>query len=417
MLILAVIFYRESGHGMLLLSILALWGAYLFLTSGKYIPNGKITPGIRGGDPKDTTGFVGLINTTLKERYDANHLTPYVLNGHWATALLWLVVDYKKKPQLRRRWFKTDDTTPKHPQSIALDWCLPEGEPNREVKGIYLALHGLNGGSGEGYVVDLYNTAVPQGYAVCTMISRGLSDTPCSGGPDDAFSGARVTDAYKAIQICHKAAGSGVPLMLVGYSMGGIVAANTVAKYGHELRDKLSSCVVISGGTRLFENYDYLPARELWHPMMAEELKESVIGPMVKRTGFKPKDPQWYTMPMGVVELDAEISAPAHGFASLEDYYHGCSATSEKTSEGGKNICIPTLCVHAYDDPVIHVDSSGLIPPTASKYLFSLVTPNGGHVGWPQGWVPSKTGFNWITATVMAFSSAVANNKDLLLKY
>ncbi|KAF4728198.1 Phospholipase abhd3 [Perkinsus olseni] len=411
LVILAVLYYRQSGYGVLLLSVLAAWGAYLFATRGRFMPNGKTTPGIRGGNPNDTTGFVSLVKKTLKERYDANQITPYILNGHWATALLWLVMDYKK-PQLERRWFKTDDESPDVPQSIALDWCIPKGE----VKGIYLALHGLNGGSGEGYVVDLYNTAVPQGYAVCTMISRGLSHTPCVGGPDDAFSGARVTDAHKAIDICHKAAPD-LPLMLVGYSMGGIVAANTVAKYGPELKGKLTSCVVISGGTRLFENYNYPSARQLWHPMMAEELKESVIGPMVKRTGFQPKDSDWYNIPMGVVELDAEISAPAHGFASLDDYYHQCSATSEKTSEGGKNIAIPTLCVHAYDDPVIHVDSSALLPSTASRYIFSLVTPNGGHVGWPQGWAPWKNGFNWITDTTMAFSSLVADNQPLLAKY
>ncbi|KAF4690526.1 Phospholipase abhd3 [Perkinsus olseni] len=233
----------------------------------------KPLPAYVEGNPDDTTGFVSLVKKTLKERYDANQITPYILNGHWATALLWLVMDFNK-PQLERRWFKTDDESPNVPQSIALDWCIPKGE----VKGIYLALHGLNGGSGEGYVVDLYNTAVPQGYAVCTMISRGLSHTPCVGGPDDAFSGARVSDAHKAIDICHKAAPN-LPLMLVGYSMGGIVAANTVAKYGPELKGKLTSCVVISGGTRLFENYNYPSARQLWHPMMAEELKESVIGP------------------------------------------------------------------------------------------------------------------------------------------
>ncbi|KAF4666539.1 Phospholipase abhd3 [Perkinsus chesapeaki] len=408
---LSVLYYRESGYGVLLLSVLGVWGAYLFTTRGQFTPSGKTAPGVRGGDNNDATGFVKLVHKTLQERLDANEITPYVLNGHWATALLWLVMDYKK-PEMQRRWFKSDDQEPNVPQSIALDWCIPKGE----VKGIYLALHGLNGGSGEGYVVDLYNAAVPQGYAVCTMISRGLSGTPSTGGADDAFSGSRVSDAHKAIQICHEAAPD-LPITLVGYSMGGIVAANTVAKYGAELKDKLTSCVVISGCNTLYENYEYPSARKLWHPMMAEELKETVIGPMVKRTGFKPKDDDWYTTPMGIVELDGEINAPAHGFASLSDYYHQCSSASDKTSEGGKNISVPTLCVHAYDDPVLHVDSSALLPPTVSKYMFSLVTPTGGHVGWPQGWAPWKHGFQWITGTIMSFSTLVADNQQLLAKY
>ncbi|EER13852.1 Abhydrolase domain-containing protein, putative [Perkinsus marinus ATCC 50983] len=238
--------------------------------------------------------------------------------------------------------------------------------------------------------------------------------TPIVGGPQDSFSGARVTDVRAAVDICHKATLGRIPLSLIGYSMGGIIAANMVAKYGWELRGRLHSCVSISGGISLWRRVDNPVSRELWQPMLAFEVKQRVHGPMVNRTGFSPSDPKWYDRPTDLYELDTLIPAAVHGYDDVIDYYHDMSACSEKYSNGGANIAIPTLLIHSRDDPIIHVEAGAVLPPTASKYLFSLITDNGGHVGWPQGWLPWKTGFKWVSETAIQFAETVALNWDLL---
>ncbi|EER10336.1 yhet, putative [Perkinsus marinus ATCC 50983] len=148
--------------------------------------------------------------------------------------------------------------------------------------------------------------------------------------------------------------------------------------------------------------------------MLAFEVKQRVHGPMVNRTGFSPSDPKWYDRPTDLYELDTLIPAAVHGYDDVIDYYHDMSACSEKYSNGGANIAIPTLLIHSRDDPIIHVEAGAVLPPTASKYLFSLITDNGGHVGWPQGWLPWKSGFKWVSETAIQFAETVALNWDLL---
>ncbi|KAF4707221.1 hypothetical protein FOZ62_020220, partial [Perkinsus olseni] len=182
---------------------------------------------------------------------------------------------------------------------------------------------------------------------------------------------------------------------------------NVVAKYGHKLKGKLSGCVSVSGCIRMYDKVDYPVAREVWQPIMTFELKQCQLGPLIRRSGFVPSNPDWYRKPMDLVDVDADIMAPLHGFDDPQDYRHWLSAASEQTSEGARNIAIPTLLVHACDDPVIHVDAAAKLPPNHSKYLYTLVTPTGGHLGWPQGWAPWQEGFRWISDTVMAFSDVV----------
>ncbi|KAF4690525.1 Phospholipase abhd3 [Perkinsus olseni] len=379
----------------------------LSYTQNRYEIDPETTPGVRGGE--EGSDFTKVVKATLEERVKANRPTPFLLNGHCATAFPFLTV--KLKPlKLLRRWIMTDDG--KTAQSIALDWQLPP----RDVKGILLVLHGLNGGSKARYVQDLYWRAVQEGYAVCCMINRGACGTPVEGGPENEFSVGRISDVYRTIEVLHDAIGSSLPLTLVGYSMGGIVASNVVAKYGHKLKGKLSGCVSVSGCIRMYDKVDYPVAREVWQPIMTFELKQCQLGPLIRRSGFVPSNPDWYRKPMDLVDVDADIMAPLHGFDDPQDYRHWLSAASEQTSEGARNIAIPTLLVHACDDPVIHVDAAAKLPPNHSKYLYTLVTPTGGHLGWPQGWAPWQEGFRWISDTVMAFSDVVSSNTRLLAK-
>ncbi|EER10600.1 hypothetical protein Pmar_PMAR008070 [Perkinsus marinus ATCC 50983] len=69
-----------------------------------------------------------------------------------------------------------------------------------------------------------------------------------------------------------------------------------------------------------------------------------------------------------------------------------------------EDIAVPTLIIHAVDDPVIHVDSAG-------PRFKDIITPTGGHVGWPQGWLPWTQGFGWISNTALDFAETVAADK------
>ncbi|EER04888.1 Embryogenesis-associated protein EMB8, putative [Perkinsus marinus ATCC 50983] len=385
---------------------------YLVVTGDRYRPNGKATPGIEGHT--EGTQFGKLIEELLESRARAFKPTPYAaINGHLATAIPYLTYRYKK-PNLKRRWMYTIDG-----QSVALDWCLPP--PTGNVKGIVIVLAGINGSSTESYVCDLIEKATSQGYAVCCLISRGACGTTVVGGPEEEPCGSRVSDVEQVINICHDvvtgSSSSLLPVSMIGYSLGGIMATNSVARLGSKLKGKLNSCVSISGEIRVYEKYDFPASVELWQPLIAYELKRTLLDHSIERSGFKPLDPNWYDNIKTVNDIDKEIIAPSHGFKDCIQYYHNMSALSPLSNNKGKDIAIPTLCVHAYDDPIIHVDSSALLPVDTSRYLFTFVTPSGGHIGWPQGWLPWTNGFAWVSDTALSFMNMVACNTTAVDKH
>jgi len=78
-------------------------------------------------------------------------------------------VDYD--PNWIRVWLPT--TTSVDKEVLALDIAFPSTGHDFE-KPVYLVLHGLNGGSAEGYVKDLVMRRNLQGSTVVVMIARGM---------------------------------------------------------------------------------------------------------------------------------------------------------------------------------------------------------------------------------------------------
>jgi hypothetical protein len=99
-----------------------------------------------------------------------------------------------------------------------------------------------------------------------------------------------------------------------------------------------------------------------------------------------------------IKDFDNAVVAPMHGFAGAEDYY----ARASSGPHLGK-IRVPTLVVHAEDDPV--VAGASILPPLAkaSPAVHVAMSRRGGHLGFlaamaERAWVES-----WAIAKVIAF--------------
>ena len=159
---------------------------------------------------------------------------------------------------------------------------------------VVLVLHGLNGGSAEAYVQDLVTHVTAKGGVACVLVARGLMATPVR---DDLFHGARpggtrrgafenasrsgrvpefevgsraggrTSDVAAAVDALRESYGDRI--VLVGISMGGIVALNYTARAGKGCG--LQACVALSGTT--CSEAVLGPAgrrsRRLWQPMLA----------------------------------------------------------------------------------------------------------------------------------------------------
>jgi hypothetical protein len=101
--------------------------------------------------------------------------TPWQLTGDARTGLPYVMNSVDRRPDFHRVWLATEDN-----EYVALDIAFPERGHDWQ-KPLYLVLHGLNGGSNEGYVVDFAYGRLKEGSTVVVMIARGLADTPIQG--------------------------------------------------------------------------------------------------------------------------------------------------------------------------------------------------------------------------------------------
>jgi predicted alpha/beta-fold hydrolase len=84
-------------------------------------------------------------------------------------------------------------------------------------------------------------------------------------------------------------------------------------------------------------------------------------------------------------EFDERVTAPLHGFESAEDYY-------ARSSSAGflAGVRVPTLMLHAEDDPFLPLDSIPRAQAEGNRALRLVLHARGGHVGFLEGspWRP-----------------------------
>jgi predicted alpha/beta-fold hydrolase len=119
---------------------------------------------------------------------------------------------------------------PNETEAVILEIAFPPDGMFYKNKPVYLVLHGINGGSTEGYVADFIHHAIHQGSTVVVMVTRGLMDSPLLG--DKILHFARTSDVSAAARALRNALGNEVFVGGIGYSMGGITLANYVARSG-----------------------------------------------------------------------------------------------------------------------------------------------------------------------------------------
>lgn len=364
-------------------------------------------------------------------KYDPAHgASPWLKTGDSRTGIPFLL-NHLRRPKWLRFFLEVDDEGKGPSEYVALDISFPENGHDF-TKSVYMVLHGLNGGSDEEYIRDLAYRRNAENSTVIVMVARGLMDLPLRGW--SLFHGARTSDAQAAAVSIRRAAGDQQAVIGIGYSMGAIVLANTVASYGSACA--LDGGVAISGGLDMRYQEHFSRAQRLWQPMLSETLREDfLLGKWGKRVRAKLSDEDFLKMVRGthVTEIDRYAVVPYNGFNNLEHYYSEMSALGDidhdangllPLDNNGKiqTISIPMLIVHAYDDPLVTwratCQNEGFMHPenlanSGSGNVMLLLTKGGGHVGWPLGWMPSSEKWRWMSDVAMSFASALSQAKGL----
>ena len=249
---------------------------------------------------------------------DRSYLPPkstfWMPTGDSRTGLPFLF-NFVESPSWTRVWLPVAEDD----EVVALDIHFPHARHNPD-QPMYLVLHGLNGGSQEEYVKDFtHRRQSMENATVVVMVARGLMDLPVRGM--NLFHGARWTDVHAAAVALRRGLVGNQMLAGVGYSMGGIILPNYVARSGADCA--LDVAVSVSGGLDMRYETNFSRAQRLWQPILTQELRETfVVGKWGERTKKRLTVEQMKYMMRAyhISEIDETAVVVYNGFRNLDHY-------------------------------------------------------------------------------------------------
>jgi len=255
--------------------------------------------------------------------------------------------------------------------------CHWQAEP--EKRAAIIIVHGLEGYSLSKYVIGTATKAWAAGMSVVRMNMRtcGGSEQLAptlyhSGLSSDVGAVLRGMTEQKNI----RRAG------LVGYSMGGNLVLKLAGELAANAPAELKAVAAVSPAADLAASAD---AMHDWSNRMYEwKFLLGLMRRFRRRIAMHPDRYRKARWPASIRDFDDIITAPYCGFAGADDYYHRAAAARVID-----RIAVPTLVLHAADDPFIR-----LLPETREKmranlHITFVETAHGGHCAFlaqPNGY-------------------------------
>lgn len=288
----------------------------------------------------------------------------------------------RKKPKdliLERERFELPDG-----DFLDLDWAGEKGP-------IVLILHGLEGSVNSSYAQGMLQAIVDNEWRALFMHFRG-----CSGEPNRlirAYHSGETQDLSRVVQHIRKREPK-TSLAAVGFSLGGNVLLKWLGETGEDNPVKAATAISVpfemnKASQRIQKGFSKVYQ---WHLLnclrkrFAEKFREQELDYGLSAVANVKT----------IWEFDEKVTAPMHGFATVEDYYSHSSSRRYLA-----RIRVPTLIIQALDDPFLGDD---LIPELEElpENVELEVTPAGGHVGFVTGRFPWRTRY-WLEERVPDF--------------
>ncbi len=239
-----------------------------------------------------------------------------------------------------------------------------EAAPRRP---LVVLVHGLGGCETSSYVLAASAFFTGRGFAVVRLSLRGAgpSQATCRGWSHAG----RFGDLEDVLP--HLWAGT-AGIALVGFSLGGNLLANYVARGRVDRR--VAAAVVVSAPIDMAAAADAIhrPRNRLYHDYLLRALKAAYLNPHASLSVD-----EWAAVRRArtLFAVDDVFTAPHHGFAGAMDYYAKVSAARHVAEAQ-----VPTLLVHAVDDPFIPADAHRRL--AADGRIAVALAEGGGHLGF-----------------------------------
>jgi len=234
-----------------------------------------------------------------------------------------------------------------------------------------VVVHGLGGSEESDYLRATGAMLRRHGLPVALLNLRGAGPSrPICRFQYHAGRTADLRDALLVLQRDH-----GVKsFFVVGFSLGGNMLLKFLAEHG--------AAVPLAGAASVSAPLDLEAAcrrilerrNRLYHRYLLERIRAEALGTGAE---LSEQERQAIVAARSIFEFDANFVAPRNGYASAEEYY-------ERNASGAflNAIRVPTLLIHALDDPWIPADSYRRFDWSANSNLTPLLSRRGGHVGF-----------------------------------
>ena len=252
--------------------------------------------------------------------------------------------------------------------------CHCHWQSERKQSTTLMIVHGLEGSSTSQYVIGTANKAWAAGMNVIRMNVRNCGGTE-SLSATLYHSGLSADVGAVACALIEEEELSSIAL--AGFSMGGNLVLKIAGEWGTEAPKQVRAIAAVSPAIDLSASADAL---HRWDNRLYEWwFLIALAGKMRRKAELFPEKFRAYPLASirSIRDFDDRITARYFGFNGAEDYYRKASA-----SPFVEEIVVPTLVIHALDDPFIR-----MLPATRRKLQQNpnvrlLDSAHGGHCGF-----------------------------------
>jgi uncharacterized protein len=271
--------------------------------------------------------------------------------------------------------------------------CQCHWQPNRQDALTMIVVHGLEGSSDSQYMLGLASKGLAQGMNIVRMNQRNCGST-------DSFSrtlyhsGRSADVAAVAQNLMDQDRIS--RFALVGFSMGGNLVLKLAGEWGRNAPAQLRAVAAVCPAMDLAPSADALnlPANRIYEYYFLWKLRRRLRTKARLFPGLF--DVSRLRGVRSLRDFDDKVTAFYSGFTGADDYYARASASNVID-----RIAVPTLILHAANDPFIRV-----LPETRRKIVDNpniafIETEDGGHCSFIAA--PDGDDGRWAERRVMEF--------------
>jgi len=234
--------------------------------------------------------------------------------------------------------------------------------------------HGIEGSSASTYMLSTAHKAFVRGFNVIRMNLRSCGGTEHLA--EKTYHGGLTEDLRFVVSELIEHDGL-ARLFLVGFSLGGNLVLKLAGEYGDDAPKEVIACGAVSPSVDLQASAQLIMKRSNWlyHRDFVHRLKQR--AERNRKLFSKQWDRGELRRIRTIREFDDQFTARAHGFNGVDDYYN--QSSSLRVIE---RIQIPTLIIHAEDDPFIPFAPLRNPAVTENPNILLIATERGGHVAF-----------------------------------